>query len=112
MHILERFRTRSSALRVAHALLCAIFLLNLLAHFAHRHDASLSASCERLTCAHCCAFTGMADVPKSPEPGRAPMVACGVAFAPTESRIVQEPRSSHLARGPPSIHPTVSTALS
>ena len=110
MHILERLRPNSSLLRFAHALVCAVFLLNLVAHFAHQHEAS--SSTERLTCAHCCAFTGMADVPKALEPPPARLTDCGVAFTPAQHQIPPRPRSSHLARGPPSIHPAFSTALS
>jgi hypothetical protein len=110
MHILERLRPKSSLLRIAHAVLCAIFLLNLAAHFAHQHETNTSS--ERLTCAHCCAFTGMADAPKSLEPPRALPMDCVVVVAPAQAHVPQRPRSSHFARGPPSIHPAFSTAYS
>jgi hypothetical protein len=110
MYILERLRPNSSLLRIAHAMVCAVFLLNLVAHFAHQHEASSSS--ERLTCAHCCAFTGMADVPKALEPPSARLTDCGVAFTPAQHPILQRPRSSHRARGPPSFYLAFSTALS
>lgn len=110
MHILERLRANSSLLRIAHAMLCAVFLLNLMAHFAHQHEASSSS--ERLTCAHCCAFTGMADAPKSLEPPQFRLIDRGVAITAAQHHVLQRARSSHFARGPPSIHPIISIALS
>lgn len=112
MHILERFRANSPFLRFAQAMLCALILLNVVAHLSHHHESQPSVSSERLICPYCSTFSAVIS-PREPVeiPPRAPTF-CTLVNAPEERGFELPPVIAQWARGPPLIRPSVSTSFS
>jgi hypothetical protein len=112
MSILARFRSQSLILRTLQVLVCALFVLNLSAHFSHDHELKPGVSSERLICPYCCVFSAAMNPPES---AAAPVRTAGLftlAHFPEESSFVSPPVIARWARGPPLIRPASSTSFS
>ncbi|WP_218042716.1 hypothetical protein [Steroidobacter gossypii] len=112
MNILENFRVNSPILRAMQALLCALFLLNLSAHFAHQHESKPSVSSERLICPYCCTFSAATTFDEPVSMPRRATAFC-TRLMPVEERSFAPPATVFpWARGPPLIAPASSMSFS